>query len=397
MHDRSPRLRKATPVKLATRISTIGPEAWKPLETPHFPFTDYAFLKALEDSGSVGHDSGWQPVYLQSYDEQGLAGVAFGFIKSHSYGEYIFDWDWARFFQKYRSPYYPKLLLAVPFTPASGPRLLIRLDADQAKVRADLIASVLHLVEESQLSSAHALFITPDECPYFEQQNFAIRHSLQYHWHNQGYRDFQDYLDSFIGKRRRDIGRERQRVQSSGLTIQMLTGQELKAEHAEDMDKLYLSTAEKKDAIPYLRPGFFADIFASMSDRILLVLARNGERLVAGSLNFYKGESLFGRYWGCFEQVNDLHFELCYYQTIDFAIRRGLSLFEAGAQGEHKIQRGFLPKLTLSAHRIRQEAFRLPIESYIHDERQAIDRALQELSFKSPFKSPSSDSSSMPK
>jgi predicted N-acyltransferase len=371
---------------LVTTIKKIGPEAWKSLEAEDFPFTDYGFLLAMEDTGSVGGDSGWQPVYLQAFDASGLAGVLIGFVKTHSYGEYIFDWDWARFYQRYQVPYYPKLLFAIPFTPATGPRILLRADADAKTIRSELIQSALQIMDKSQLSSIHALFITPDESAAFEDHDFVIRHSLQYHWRNQNYRDFQDYLDSFIGKRRRDIARERQRVQTSGLSIQSFRGADLTPAHGEAMEQLYLSTAEKKDAIPYLRPGFFTQIFSSMPDNILLVLAMKDQQLVAGSLNFYKGSSLFGRYWGCFEQVQDLHFELCYYQTIDFAIQHDILLFEAGAQGEHKIQRGFRPSLTLSAHRIREDAFRKPSEKFISDEKFAIAEAIQELDRKSPFK-----------
>jgi predicted N-acyltransferase len=372
--------------KLATSIQDIGAEVWQGLEVPDFPFFDYPFLKALEDSGSIGGRSGWDPIYLQSWDDQGLAAVLGSFVKSHSYGEYIFDWEWARFFQRFHRPYYPKLVHAAPFTPATGPRILLRAGADATQARERLIQFSLQLAVQGRLSSVHALFIPEEECTAFQEQGFALRHSLQYHWRNQGYRDFQDYLDTFVGKRRRDIQRERQRVQTHGLEFQCLSGEDLKPEHGTLMEQLYLTTAEKKDAIPYLRPGFFQKIFSSMPDRILLILASQHGRPVAGALNFFKGRTLFGRYWGTFGNFPDLHFELCYYQTIEFAIQRRLELFEAGAQGEHKIQRGFRPSLTRSAHRILDPDLREPIERFIAEERSLIHEAIQELDRKNPFK-----------
>jgi predicted N-acyltransferase len=372
--------------KLNSSIQDIGEAAWQKLEAEDFPFFDYPFLKALEDTGSIGGSSGWDPIYLQGWDDQGLAGVVCAYVKSHSYGEYIFDWEWARFFKRFQRPYYPKLLYAAPFTPATGPRVLLRPDAEAQRVRERLIQFSLQLAVQGRLSSVHALFISDAERLAFQEQGFALRHSLQYHWRNQGYRDFQDYLDSFVGKRRRDIQRERQKVLTHGLQFQLLTGADLKPEHGTLMEKLYLTTAEKKDAIPYLAEGFFERIFSSMADRILLVLASKGDKPVAAALNFFKGQTLFGRYWGSFEHFQDLHFELCYYQTIEFAIQKRLKLFEAGAQGEHKIQRGFRPSLTLSAHRIMDPNLREPIELFIQDERQMIQEAIVELDRKSPFK-----------
>jgi predicted N-acyltransferase len=372
--------------KLSSSIEDIGATAWKGLEASDFPFFDYPFLKALEDSGSIGGRSGWDPIYLQAWDDQGLAAVLCGYVKSHSYGEYIFDWEWARFFQRFHRPYYPKLLHAAPFTPATGPRILTRPGTDARSLQDRLIQFSLQLAVKGQLSSDHALFIPEEECIAFQEQGFAIRHSLQYHWRNQGYRDFQDYLDTFVGKRRRDIQRERQRVASHGLTIQLLSGADLKPEHGALMEQLYLTTAEKKEAIPYLSEGFFEQVFRTMADRILFVLASHGNQPVAGALNFFKGRTLFGRYWGSMQNYQDLHFELCYYQTIEFAIQRRLELFEAGAQGEHKIQRGFRPSLTRSAHRIMDPNLREPIERFIQDERQMIQAAIEELDRKSPFK-----------
>ncbi|WP_141732660.1 GNAT family N-acetyltransferase [Oligoflexus tunisiensis] len=374
--------------RIASSMEGIQDTDWLPLEDPDFPFFDQPFLKALEATGSIGGDSGWDPIYLQAWDDKGLAGVLCGFVKSHSYGEYIFDWEWARFFQRFQRPYYPKLLHAAPMTPATGRRILLRPDSDATGVRERLIQFSLQLGVKGRLSSVHALFIPEEECAAFQEQGFVIRHSLQYHWRNQGYRDFQDFLDSFVGKRRRDIQRERQRVATHGLDIQCLSGADLKPQHAALMEEFYLTTAEKKNAIPYLREGFFEQVFSSMADRIVLVLASKNEEPVAGALNFFKGKTLFGRYWGSLAPYQDLHFELCYYQTIDFAIRQRLELFEAGAQGEHKIQRGFRPSLTRSAHRIMDPDLREPIERFIQSERLLIQEAMAELDRKSPYKTP---------
>ncbi len=377
-------------IRILKSVKEIGASAWRRLESPDFPFNDFEFLAALEDSGSVGAGTGWQPVYLVAEEtpiaggSEAIAGVLYAFVKQHSYGEYIFDWQWANFYQAQGLPYYPKLLTAVPFTPATGPRLLVAPGADRARVFATLLKAALSISLRSGMSSYHALFIEEEDVPYFEAEGLAIRHSLQYHWRNKDYRDFQDFLDSLIGKRRRDIIRERQRAQSHGLDIQCLHGVELQAEHATIMEALYQTTTDKKNAIAYLQPGFFQQLFRTMAPSIVLVLASKAGRPIAAALNLSKGQKLYGRYWGSFEPHVDLHFELCYYQTIEYALRNGIDIFEAGAQGEHKIQRGFLPAITRSAHKIFDPRLGPPIEAFIQDERLAIDAALKETS--SPFK-----------
>ena len=366
-------------------IRDIGREVWQTLESPDFPFNDYEFFAALEDSGSIGKGSGWQPLYLTAEEPgKGIVGLLYAFVKQHSYGEYIFDWQWANFYQSYGIDYYPKLLTAVPFTPATGPRILVAPNADANVVRVTLIQAALEISRQNDLSSFHALFIEEAEAPVFEAAGCSIRHSMQYHWHNQNYRDFQDFLDSMVGKRRRDITRERQRAQSHGLTIECLTGAALKPEHAVIMESLYQTTTDKKNAIAYLQSGFFEQVFKTMADRIVLVLASRGSQAVAGALNFQKGQKLYGRYWGGLEHYQDLHFELCYYQTIDYALRHGIQTFEAGAQGEHKIQRGFMPSLTYSAHKLFDHRLARPIEAFVLEEKAAIASTM--LAMTSPFK-----------
>lgn len=372
-------------IRLLTSIHDIGQSTWKEFESADFPFNDFEFFAALEDSHSIGKDSGWQILYILCEDEDSrLQGILYCFVKQHSYGEYIFDWQWANFFQANGESYYPKLLTSVPFTPATGPRILVRSEGNQDSIRSALLASAIELAKRSGLSSYHALFIEEAEQKIFAEQGFALRYSLQYHWRNEGYPDFQAFLNALVGKRRRDIVRERTRAHSHGLTIECLTGNQITERHGQIMNALYQTTTDKKNAIAYLQPDFFPKIFSSMKDQILFVLASKDGEAVAGALNFFKGKKLFGRYWGALAQYQDLHFELCYYQTIDFAIRHQIELFEAGAQGEHKVQRGFLPSLTYSSHMVFDPRFSSPIVQFVREERLAITEHLKDYS--TPFR-----------
>jgi uncharacterized protein len=361
--------------------------AWRPLEPPDFPFFDYEFLRALERSGSIGGGSGWSPVYLVCKDDLGgVLGALPLYLKTHSYGEYIFDWEWAHAYRQHGLPYYPKLVAAVPFTPATGPKLLVRPDADRAAVTRALLAAARRLGEERRVSSSHALFLPEEELDEFIEHGFAVRHSVQFHWRNRGYGAFSDYLDAMMSKRRRQVARERRQLE--GVEIERLTGSELSPEHAATMYRFYLSTSDRKWGSPYLTGAFFAEVFRTMGDRILLVLARDRGtgRPIAGALNFFKGRTLYGRYWGTTEERRNLHFELCYYQAIEFAIERRLALFEAGAQGEHKLARGFLPSLTYSAHAIHHPDFRRAIEDYINVEKKILAEDMADYAQHDPYK-----------
>lgn len=371
-------------------VEHVGEAAWRNLEPPNFPFFDFEFLRALERSGSVGEGSGWSPVYLVCEDEGRLAGAFPVYLKTDSYGEYIFDWDWAHAYHENGLSYYPKLVAAVPFTPATGPRLLVSGDVngDLGSVTGALLGAAREFGDERDVSSSHALFLTKRDLGVFEENGFAVRHSLQFHWHNRGYESFDDYLGALESKRRRQISRERRQLADENLTIERLTGDDLRPEHARMMYRFYLSTFDRKWGFPYLTGEFFEEVFRTMKDRLLFVLARNAstERPIAGTLNFFKGDSLYGRYWGASEERRNLHFELCYYQTIEFAIERGLALFEAGAQGEHKLARGFLPTTTYSAHEIRHPVFRQAIERYISEEREYVARSVAEYNSHDPYK-----------
>jgi predicted N-acyltransferase len=381
---------EAMQVERLFSIEHVRRAAWRALEPPNFPFFDFEFLRALERSGSIGPTSGWSPVYLLCKGGGSLLGALCLYVKTDSYGEYIFDWDWAHAYQQHRLPYYPKLVAAVPFTPATGPKLLVRQDVGRPareEVAGALLGAVQRLGDERRVSSTHALFLPEQEICEFTDRGFALRHSLQFHWRNRGYGTFSDYLDALEGKRRRQISRERRQLESEGLDIEQLTGEALHGEHAAAMYRLYLRTFDRKWGFPYLNEAFFEEVFRTMSDRILLVLARDGAGLpIAGALNFFKGNSLYGRYWGATQRLRNLHFELCYYQAIDFAIERRFELFEAGAQGEHKLARGFLPTLTYSAHEIRHPAFRRAIYDYIETEKEVLAGTLAAYNQHDPYK-----------
>jgi uncharacterized protein len=375
-------------------IEAVEREAWRALEPAEFPFLDYEFLLALERSGSIGRRSGWSPAYLLCTDEGRVEGRVLGalclYSKTDSYGEYIFDWEWARAYQQYGLSYYPKLVAAVPFTPATGPKLLTRRDLDsvtRASVREALLDAAEDLGTRYGVSSSHALFVPGAELDEFARRGYAVRHSLQFHWRNRGYETFSDYLGALSGKRRRQILRERRQLEGEGLEILHLTGNSLLPEHAALIHGFYLATLDGKWGVPYLNKAFFDEVFRTMKDRTLLVLARDRASLpIAAALFFLKDNSLFGRYWGTARQVRNLHFELCYYQAIEFAIGRGFKLLEAGAQGEHKLARGFLPSLTYSAHNIRDPAFRHAIAAYIESEKTLLEGVMEEYAAHDPYR-----------
>jgi uncharacterized protein len=374
----------------AERFSGVGrvsEAAWREIEPPDFPFFDFAFLRALERSGSVGGASGWEPVYLLCKEGDHLLGALPLYLKTDSYGEYVFDWEWAHAYREHGLPYYPKLVAAVPFTPATGPKLLVRHDeAERAAVTRALLDAAADLADELGVSSSHALFLPERDLAAFAEYGFAVRHSLQFHWRNRGYGSFSDYLEALTSKRRSQIRRERRQLE--GLTIERLTGEALDEELAAIMYRFYLGTYDRKWGFPYLTSTFFSEVFRTMRDRVLFVLARDEQtrRPVAGALYFFKGRSLYGRYWGAAEERRNLHFELCYYQGIEFAIERRFELFEAGAQGEHKLARGFLPTLTYSAHEIRHPGFRHVIEQYIARERELLAGTLAEYARHDPYR-----------
>jgi predicted N-acyltransferase len=355
------------------RVAEIGRAAWDACAEPTGdPFLSFDFLYACEESGSAVERTGWGPRHLVVRDAAGaVAGCLPLYLKGHSSGEYVFDHAWAQAFMQAGGRYYPKLLSAVPFTPVTGPRLLVRPDADAAAVRERLIAGVLSLAERLGVSSAHVNFPTEADRDALVAAGFLPRQDVQYWWTNAGYGSFEDFLAALSSNRRKTIRRER-RDANEGLEVEVLTGADLTEAVWDAFFAFYMDTGARKWGRPYLTRRFFSLIGETMADRIALVLARRGGEPIAGALNFVGRDALYGRQWGALAPAPFLHFELCYYRAIEFAIERGLSRVEAGAQGEHKIARGYLPTPVHSAHWIADPGFRRAVSRYPQQERTAV-------------------------
>lgn len=368
-------------------LREVAPESWNRLIGDAFPFAEYDYLLALEEGHCVGIEPGWEPRYLTLWEGKQLQAACYLYRKTNSNGEYIFDWDWANAYQRYGQRYFPKLTSAVPFTPATGPKLLVSADASNPReFQQQLLASALELVQQEGCSSLHFLFIPAEECEIYEAAGLLLRHSFQFHWQNQGYGSFEDFLSRLRSKRRKEILRERRQVQEQGLEVILLRGEEIEPRLCRVMYDFYLTTIDRKWAMPYLSYEFFQYIFTHFRDQLVLALARKQGRWVAGTINYHKGPHLFGRYWGCRQDFRSLHFELCYYRLIEYAIEQGVQRFEAGAQGAHKIQRGFLPNLTYSAHWIAHPAFHRAIGEFIEEEKRSIQSNIEDNPELSPYR-----------
>ena len=359
-------------------IADIGRDAWDACAAPTGdPFVSYDFLHACEASGSAVPSQGWAARHLSLHDEDGaVIGVMPLYLKGHSQGEYVFDHSWADAWQRAGGRYYPKLLGAVPFTPATGPRFLNAPDTDAATVREALLQGALTLVERLGVSSLHVNFPTLPEWRAMTEAGLLPRRDIQFIWRNAGYRTFDDFLAALSSNRRKTIRRERREAQA-GLDIRVLTGADITQAHWDAFFAFYMDTGDRKWGRPYLTRDFFARVGVTMADRIALVMAFRDGTPIAGALNFIGRDALYGRQWGALEEVPFLHFELCYYQAIDFAISRGLSRVEAGAQGEHKIARGYLPSPVYSAHWIADPALRDPVARYLDNERPAVETEME--------------------
>ena len=368
-------------------LHEVPPESWNRLIGDAFPFAEYDYLLALEEGQCVGIEPGWEPRYLTLWEGKQLQAACYLYRKTNSNGEYIFDWDWANAYQRYGQRYFPKLTSAVPFTPATGPKLLVAADASNPReLQRQLLASALELAQQEGCSSLHFLFIPAEEREIYEAAGLLLRHSFQFHWQNQGYVSFGDFLSRLRSKRRKEILRERRQVQEQGLEVILLRGEEIEPKLCRVMYDFYLTTIDRKWAMPYLSYEFFQYIFTHFRDQLVLALARKQGRWVAGTINYHKGPHLFGRYWGCRQDFRSLHFELCYYRLIEYAIEQGVQRFEAGAQGAHKIQRGFLPNLTYSAHWIAHPAFHRAIGEFIEEEKRSIQSNIEENPELSPYR-----------
>ena len=369
-------------------VSDIGREAWDACARPTGdPFVSYDFLHACEASGSAAPRQGWAPRHLALRDaDNAVLGVMPLYLKGNSQGEYVFDHSWADAYERAGGRYYPKLLGAVPFTPATGPRFLKHADADAATVRQALLQGALTLVERLGVSSLHVNFPTQAEWMAMTEAGLLARQDIQFIWRNDGYKTFDDFLAALSSSRRKSIRRERRDAQA-GLDIRILTGAEITPAHWDAFFAFYMDTGSRKWGRPYLTRDFFNRVGATMADRIALVMAFRDQTPIAGALNFIGRDALYGRQWGTLEDVPFLHFELCYYQAIDFAIANGLSRVEAGAQGEHKIARGYLPSPVYSAHFIADPALRDPVARYLASERPAVEEQRTEMTAElSPFR-----------
>jgi predicted N-acyltransferase len=374
-------------VSVLRSIHEIAAADWDACAGPGNPFLSHAFLSALEDSGSVKAETGWLPQHLVYADEGGrIAGVVPLYLKGHSQGEYVFDWGWADAYERAGGEYYPKLLSAVPFTPVTGPRLLTHPDTDAEAVRDILIGGLIEITRRFNVSSLHVNFLPESQWQALGEAGFLQRVGLQYHWHNEGYAEFEDFLGALSSRKRKAIRKERKAAAESGLTIRRLTGGMIEPRHWDAFYRFYMDTSDRKWGSAYLTRDFFDLLGERLADRVLLVIAEMGGTPVAGALNLIGDTTLFGRNWGCIADFKFLHFELCYYQAIDFAIERGLEWVEAGAQGQHKIQRGYLPRYTYSAHLIPSQSFRDAVGDFLRRERMQMEYEKDALEKQSPFR-----------
>ena len=377
-------------IQINNAVADIGREAWDACASlSGDPFLSFDFLDASEASGSAVPQQGWAGRHLSLVDETGrVLGVMPLWLKGHSQGEYVFDHSWADAYQRAGGRYYPKLLSAVPFTPVTGPRFLAHPDADAATVRQALLQGAIALTEQLGVSSLHVNFPTEDDWTAMGEAGLLQRQDMQFVWRNDGYATFEAFLAALSANRRKTIRRERREAQA-GLDIRVLTGADMTEAHWDAFFAFYMDTGARKWGRPYLTRDFFSRIGATMADRIALVMAFRDGVAIAGALNLIGRDALYGRQWGALEEVPFLHFELCYYQAIDFAIARGLSRVEAGAQGQHKIARGYLPSPVYSAHFIADPALRAPVARYLDGERPAVAAEIDAISAElSPFRRP---------
>jgi hypothetical protein len=378
-------------VEVVPRIADIPADAWDACANPdpavHNPFIAHGFLKALEDAGTVGGNTGWTPRHLVLKDaHNAVAACAPCYLKSHSKGEYVFDHAWSDAYARAGGRYYPKLQIAVPFTPVPGRRLLVRPGPESEANEALLVGAAAELVTRNDLSGLHVTFLTEEEFTRLGSRGFLQRTDQQFHWRNAGYGSFDDFLASLASRKRKAVRKEREQALADGLEIEWVQGSSITEAHWDAFFAFYMDTGSRKWGRPYLNRKAFSLIGAASGERSLLMLAKRGKRPIAGSLHMIGGDCLYGRYWGAVEHHPFLHFELCYYQAIAYAIEHGIARVEAGAQGEHKLARGYMPTKTFSAHYIADPALRRAIADYLVRERAYVDAAADELSEFAPFR-----------
>ena len=366
-------------IELASSLRNIDKNQWNKLNICNHPFTSYEFLNALETSNSVSTKTGWTPKHiLVKNAANNLIGASPNYLKMHSYGEYIFDHSWANAFENAGGQYYPKLLSAIPFTPATGPRILLSPQKNNNdEIFKLIIGTYEQLVKNNNLSSAHINFITKQLSDTLNKRNWIKREGLQFHWYNKKYQSFDDFLDELKSTKRKAIKKERKKINEYGLTIERLTGDALNVKIWDSFYEFYLSTIDKKWGGAYLTKDFFYSINRSMKNKILLVIAKKNNDIIAGALNFIGENTLYGRNWGSKLDIPFLHFELCYYQAIEYAIENKIQIVEAGAQGHHKIQRGYIATSTYSAHYIQNDSFDKAVRGFVEMEANEINKQIE--------------------
>jgi len=373
-------------------IDSVQAPDWNRVAGTSHPFLRHEFLAALERHGCVGERYGWLPRHITASDDSGrLCGAVPLYLKQNSYGEFVFDWAWADAYHRAGLHYYPKLVSSIPYTPVTGARILVAPDADHAGVTTTLVDAALSFTETSGASSLHWLFTSAADTGLLVERGLLRRTGCHFHWHNDNYRSFDDFLARLSSRKRKKIRRERRYVEEAGIRMQILHGTAATHEQWQTMHRFYRSTFEKKSGIPTLSLGFFEEISRTMGEQVVLVFALLDERPVAGAIMLRSETALYGRHWGCLAEYHSLHFETCYYQGIEYAIKHRLALFEPGAQGEHKISRGFLPAYTWSAHWIRDAQFRAAIAHYLEQEHALMVDYHDELQLVSPFRRDGAD------
>jgi predicted N-acyltransferase len=371
-------------------IANIAPDAWNALVGDAWPFLKHEFLLAAETSGSVSPDAGWAPRHLAIHDGEKLRAAMPLYQKDHSWGEFVFDWAWARAYEQAGMPYYPKLVSAIPFTPAPSRRLLLA-DPDDTEGAIGLVHGAITLAHESGCSSLHLLFPTPEEIDLLREAGLQLRKDCQFHWRNNGYSDFDDFLASFSSAKRKKARRDRRKVDEAGIRFRRLQGDDLTDTAWEDVYRLISITFMQRGSLPYFTLDFFKQISRELPGDILVVLAEKDDSPIAAAVFFVGDNALYGRYWGSDGHYDALHFETCYHQGIEYCIEHGLQLFEPGTQGEHKISRGFLPTATWSAHWLKHPEFFSAIRNYLDHERQHIERYIDAVDAHSPYRSQDSE------
>lgn len=375
----------AVTVKVLSSLDEVQEAHWDACAGDENPFVSHRFLKALEDSDAANGEAGWLPQHIVIEDENGIAGCAPCYLKNHSHGEYVFDWGWADAYERAGGQYYPKLQVSVPFSPVTGPRLLVRQGDDRTQTRRLLAAGLLELAKQHKVSSLHITFPLEEEWSELGDMGMIQRQGQQFHWRNDGYETFDDFLDTLNSRKRKMIRKERATANSE-VDIEVLTGDAIRPEHMQAFYHFYLNTVDRKWAHAYLNYEFFQLIRERMAGNIVLVIASYDGDFVAGALNLRGKNTLWGRNWGCSERFRMLYFECCFYRGIEFAIENGLTKVEAGAQGPHKISRGYLPSPTYSAHWIRDEGFRNAVADFCDRERRGVEHEMESLGELSPFK-----------